>query len=97
MMARRLSSVAARTASVSVLGAGAAAARSAILAPTLASTAGQRPSMAESHSGRTDGGAGLVQAGSPAPRFTSAALSCNEAKKARHDGSTPFGSADHRA
>ena len=58
MMARRLSRVAARTASVETA-AGEAAARSAIFAPTLASTAGHMPSRAESHSGR---GPGALQA-----------------------------------
>ncbi len=96
MMARRLSRVAARTASVE--GAGdTACARSAIFAPTLASTAGHRPSMAESHSGRTAGAALWVQAGSAAARCTSPALSCRVAKKARQEVSTELGSAAHFA
>src|SRR5258705_3582018 len=96
MMARRLSRVAARTASVD--GASeAAAARSAILAPTLASTAGHMPSRAESQSGRGLGAPDFVHAGWAAARLTSAAESCREAKKARHEGSTEFGSADHFA
>src|SRR3954468_20292362 len=99
MIARRLSRVAARTASVETApeDSEGAAARSASLAPSLASTAGHRPSMAESQSGRGLGAAFGVQAGSAAARATSPALSCREAKKARQDGSTEFGSADHLA
>ena len=53
--------------------------------------------MAESQSGRADGAARWIQDGSAAARWTSAALSCREAKKARQEGSTELGSADHFA
>src|ERR1700712_2446458 len=100
MMARRESSVAARTASVEAAGWAAvgapvgAAARSAIFAPSLASTAGHMPSSAESQSGRAGGAARWIQAGSCEARFTSLALSCREAKKARQEGSTALGADD---
>jgi hypothetical protein len=58
MMARRESSVAARTSCDATAGV-----RSAIFEVSLASTAGQSPSMAESQSGRAAGAARAVQAG----------------------------------
>jgi len=71
MMARRLSSVAARN-RVDGTSAGAAGGRPlGDLGAELASTAGHRPSMAESQSGRTAGAARWIQAGSAAARATS--------------------------
>ena len=93
MMARRESRVAARMAEGSVP----APARASTALPTLASTAGQRPSMALIQSGRGPPARGRAQAGPEAAAFTSSALSCREAKKARQEGSTELGSAAHRA
>ena len=93
MIARRESRVAARTDSADAVG----AARSATLAPTLASTAGQRPSIAESQSGRAAGTPALVQARFPAAALTSSVRSCSEEKKARQEASTEFGSTAHLA
>ena len=85
MIARRESRVAARTDSGEALG----AARSATLAPTLASTAGQRPSMAESQSGRATGAPGLVQERLPAAALTSSARSFSELDEAKGTGACP--------
>ncbi len=92
MMARSESRVAARTASGLAEGW-----RCSILAPTLASTAGQSPSMAESQSGRAAGADLWVQAGLAPTPFRASARSCREAKKAFHEGSTELGSAAHFA
>ena len=62
-------------------------ARSTILAPILASTAGHMPSMADSQSGRGMGMDLAPRAAGPPPWHRSA-CSCREPKKARHEGST---------
>ena len=92
MMARRESRVAARTVSVEAAGV-----RSATFFSSLASTAGQRPSRAESQSGRAAGASGLTQPGLAAAALISSARSWSEAKKARHEGSTEPGFSAHRA
>ncbi len=92
MIARRESRVAARTASGLAAGA-----RSAIFVASLASTAGHRPSMADSQSGRAAAGTLGVQAGLATARWTASVCSWNAAKKARQDGSTEPGSPAHRA
>src|SRR5688572_10475323 len=91
MIARRLSSVAARMSSWLAPGL-----RSATPLATLASTAGHRPSMALIQSGRAAGADGLVQAGLAAARSASAA-SGRVAKNACQDGSTDEGSLAQRA
>ena len=96
MMARRESSVAARTASADAPGALSVSAL-ASLASTAGATLGHWPSSAESQSGRAAGTCLGVQAGSCAARLTASAWSCSEAKNAAQDGSTDFGSAAHRA
>jgi hypothetical protein len=96
MMARRLSSVAARTASAEVPGALPSMAL-AILASTAGATVGHWPSRADSQSGRTDGAWRGVQAGSCAARLTWSAWSASVAKKAFHEGSTDPGFSAHRA
>ena len=93
MMARRLSRVAART----LAGSDCGPARSAIFAPSLASTAGHMPSSADNQSGRGAGAVLWVQGGSAAAALASSGLSCSEAKKARQEGSTEFGSVAHFA
>jgi hypothetical protein len=96
MMARRLSSVAARTASADVPGALPSMAL-ATLASTAGATVAHWPSSADSQSGRTDGTFLGVQAGSAAARLTLSACSCRLAKKAFHEGSTDPGFSAHWA
>ena len=96
MMARRLSSVAARTASAEAPGALPSTAL-AILASTAGATVAHWPSRADSQSGRTDGTFLGVQAGSWAARFTWSACSARLAKKAFHEGSTEAGFSAHWA
>ena len=89
MMARRLSSVAARTASAEAVGV-----RPSMALPSLASTAGHNPSMADSQSGRAAGSGLGVQLGFlPASR----AWSGRVAKKACQLGSTDDGFSAQRA
>ena len=76
MIARRESSVRARTSSGLAPGAA-----TAMASESLASAGGHRPSMAESHSGRASARAAGVQAGGSAARRMASAPSESEAKK----------------
>ncbi len=92
MMARSESSVAARICSEVAAGVLAA-----MVLESLASTAGQSPSMALIQSGRGSGGRRGVQEGSWAARFTSSERSRSVEKKACQEGSTDLGASTHRA
>ncbi len=93
MMARRESSVALRIAS----GVASGAAWACTALASLASTAGQRPSIADSQSGRAWGVEGGVQGGGAAAFFTSSAFSRRLPKNAAQEGSTELGSLAHLA
>src|ERR1700722_4023421 len=92
MIARRESNVRARISSAVAAGAAAL-----ILASSLASIAGQRPSIAESHSGLgSEIGSGGHECWEAAST-TSLALSRIDSKKARQEGSTELGFSAQRA
>src|SRR5215469_13881209 len=103
MIARRESSVALRIASgVASAGTFDSAApdsfvRASMALPSLASTAGHRPSSADSQSGRASGAGLGVHAGLADAFFTSSAFSRRLPKNAAHEGSTEFGSLAHLA
>src|SRR3989338_2164699 len=92
MMERRESSVADRTSA-----AGAAGWRASMVLPSLASTAGHRPSSADSQSGRAAGAWLLVQEGLAAAALMASARSVSEAKKACQEASTEAGFSAQRA
>ena len=96
MMARRLSSVAARTASALAPGALASMALE-TFASMAGATVAHWPSRADSQSGRAVGTFLGVQAGSCAARLTWSACSCRLEKKAFHEGSTDPGFSAHWA
>src|SRR5262249_24478015 len=98
MIARRESSDALRIASGVASGpALASTALASIALPILASTAGPRPPIADSQSGRASGAALGVHAGLAAAFFTSSVFSRRLAKNAAQEGSTDFGSLAHLA